>query len=1350
MLSDRSLLRKIFIPILCIPFLNLHAQETIGGTVNSYYAVDSVFTNQVKINAADDIGSLASGDKVLLVQMTGATFFTNPSFPTANGIYSSFNYEGNYEFLAVQSVNTGTRRVTFTADLIKDYTDGEKIQLVKVYENNKAIVTSTLTADDWNGNKGGIIALVVYEKLSLNADINIAGKGFRGGIPVTDYEEVCRPVYDPDTFYFQSSESDKAGAKGEGVISVSFTYTRGIGNLINGGGGANGLFGGGGGGSNYGRGRKGGAQHDSCTSAATQYAYGGIALGNDFFYKNNLNRITMGGGGGCSTQSASNNASLGGDGSGILIIMTDTLLAVSGGILADGESILGSAEAGGGGGGAGGTVILDIANYQDNLSIDVSGGKGGNTTTCSGAGGGGGGGIVWYSGESLPGNVSVNVNGGARGLSSCGQNGSEGEDGGTLSGFSPILNGFLFNYVLGTDTVCAGNQPNVLIGSRAKGKSALGYQWIQSTDSINWVAASGTGDSLSFQPSSLSTTTYFTRIVSDGPIRDTARSIKIYVYPAITNNAISVTDTLCEGQSTGMLNGGTPGGGDGSNYSFNWQSSVNEITWNNIGSSEDIPGNTLTITTYYRRIIQSTQYCIDTSETDIVTVLDDIANNEFITADTVVCDNLEAGLIHPRDPQNGDGIYRYTWLVSNNDVAYAVIPGETGADYSPGILPATRYYKRVVYSGNEDVCADTTSEPKTVNVLPAITNNSINTDSTRFCAGDIPDLFTGTAPSGGQAGSYSYRWIRRTDATTWSYIEDQNGINYDPSQIYEDTTRVARVVLSGQYNACRDTSNIVLLDVIPYILNTLVSEDETLCESTVPAAFTESVASGGDGSSYTYLWQYQPGGSGDWLDAPTDISSNTLPSYASPALFQTAFFRRRVTSQICQSLSNSIQLTVYPLIADNVIEGAPVQYTCFNAPANVMGRQPSGGSGSYTYRWQNSIDDVTWENASGQNNSRDYISDNLTDSLYFRRMVFSGEDEECKDTTESVLVLLNPLPEGDISSSIDTACAGDNIVVAYSVNGNGPWILGFGNENVFYRTPQIAISEGTVEVPVEYENAGMLRLTELQDDSTCFADLSEATGQIDLTVYQVPEPDPGPIDSICGLEYQLNATPSVGIGVWSSSTGTVNDPFDPASQASVGNYGEHIFTWTETNWNCQESNDVTIGFFEQPEFVFAGEDQTLVYDFITNLEATEPEIGNGLWSTNASGVAFDDVTLNTTEVEFDILGAYILIWTISNGACIPISDSVTVTVQDLKVYKGFSPNGDGINDEFILELPGRYNTELIILNRWGKLIYETQGLEEIRWDGKNLDGDALPSDTYYYIVKEDGEIKTKGYVELRK
>ena len=88
-------------------------------------------------------------------------------------------------------------------------------------------------------------------------------------------------------------------------------------------------------------------------------------------------------------------------------------------------------------------------------------------------------------------------------------------------------------------------------------------------------------------------------------------------------------------------------------------------------------------------------------------------------------------------------------------------------------------------------------------------------------------------------------------------------------------------------------------------------------------------------------------------------------------------------------------------------------------------------------------------------------------------------------------------------------------------------------------------------------------------------------------------------------------------------------------------------------------------------------------------------------------------------------------------------DSVTVTVEELvDPVGGFSPNGDGVNEFFLIERIDDFpNAVVQIFNRWGNLIYESAPGYTNPWNGKH-NGKELTVGTYYYVIDlKDDQVK---------
>lgn len=118
-------------------------------------------------------------------------------------------------------------------------------------------------------------------------------------------------------------------------------------------------------------------------------------------------------------------------------------------------------------------------------------------------------------------------------------------------------------------------------------------------------------------------------------------------------------------------------------------------------------------------------------------------------------------------------------------------------------------------------------------------------------------------------------------------------------------------------------------------------------------------------------------------------------------------------------------------------------------------------------------------------------------------------------------------------------------------------------------------------------------------------------------------------------------------------------------------------------------------------------------------------------------------------------GIYVLKVTAANG--LYTYDTVTVTANEevdckLVIYTGISPNGDGINDTWIIDGISLFpQNNVAIFNRWGDKVWSATNYDNTDrvWSGTNQNGMKLSDGTYFYIV-ETGVENYKGWVEITK
>ena len=99
--------------------------------------------------------------------------------------------------------------------------------------------------------------------------------------------------------------------------------------------------------------------------------------------------------------------------------------------------------------------------------------------------------------------------------------------------------------------------------------------------------------------------------------------------------------------------------------------------------------------------------------------------------------------------------------------------------------------------------------------------------------------------------------------------------------------------------------------------------------------------------------------------------------------------------------------------------------------------------------------------------------------------------------------------------------------------------------------------------------------------------------------------------------------------------------------------------------------------------------------------------------------------------------------------CSRATVQVKVLCNGLEIFTGFSPNNDGINDNFvILGIENYPNNELQIFSRWGMKVFGQKDYQN-DWNGR-WNGNNLPDGTYFYML-DDGEGNTyTGYLQINR
>ncbi len=128
------------------------------------------------------------------------------------------------------------------------------------------------------------------------------------------------------------------------------------------------------------------------------------------------------------------------------------------------------------------------------------------------------------------------------------------------------------------------------------------------------------------------------------------------------------------------------------------------------------------------------------------------------------------------------------------------------------------------------------------------------------------------------------------------------------------------------------------------------------------------------------------------------------------------------------------------------------------------------------------------------------------------------------------------------------------------------------------------------------------------------------------------------------------------------------------------------------------------------------------------------------WSNGANGATVNGLAA----------GTYTVTITDANGCSVTLSFTLDEPL-DVVMPTGFTPNGDGSNDSYVVQgLDAHPDNRITIYNRWGNVVYDRVRYTN-DWRGENQQGEQLPNGTYFVVLTlAPGSAPMQNYVDLRR
>jgi gliding motility-associated-like protein len=176
--------------------------------------------------------------------------------------------------------------------------------------------------------------------------------------------------------------------------------------------------------------------------------------------------------------------------------------------------------------------------------------------------------------------------------------------------------------------------------------------------------------------------------------------------------------------------------------------------------------------------------------------------------------------------------------------------------------------------------------------------------------------------------------------------------------------------------------------------------------------------------------------------------------------------------------------------------------------------------------------------------------------------------------------------------------------------------------------------------------------------------------------------------------------------------------------------GIHIISSIDSN-TCRVNDTIKITPPANPLVLDLGPEKTADPCATVELQAVTNGVPASIhWSTNAGELYTGGLNWTTS---FDASREVYLQIRDTAGCIVHDSLAVKISENRLGIPNAFTPNGDGLNDEFklLIRCPVR-NFYFRIFDRWGKPVFETDN-QEAAWNGIVQLNEA-PSDVYFWIA----------------
>ena len=328
----------------------------------------------------------------------------------------------------------------------------------------------------------------------------------------------------------------------------------------------------------------------------------------------------------------------------------------------------------------------------------------------------------------------------------------------------------------------------------------------------------------------------------------------------------------------------------------------------------------------------------------------------------------------------------------------------------------------------------------------------------------------------------------------------------------------------------------------------------------------------------------------------------------------------------------------------------------------------------------------------------------------------------CTDATATRTVTVTPIPLAPTGTDV-SRCGAGTVTLSATATTAGDALNWYSNASL-----TSSVGSGTSYTTASISTTTPYYVTESS------AGCASTAAIVTATINQIPNP---PVTH--DVNYCQNAT-AVALSatganlMWYSPDGSSSSTAPVPSTVSGGSTTYYV---TASSGTCESSKSALVVNVDSITAYAGGPvirvNEGVPFTIHGNAAATGNNTVSITWSPS---MYLSNAHIQNPVITTSMDGVYTMNVSTSDGCA--ASDNLQVMIlKKVVIPNAFSPNGDGINDTWIIQYLEEYlSATVTIFNRYGQIVFQSPAgaYPNKPWDG-TYKGTVVPVGTYYYIIK---------------